>query len=480
MKLKHTVSLLLITQLVASFALADPTPTPSLTPTPVPSAVASPTPSPSPAPTVVLNPENLRTLLLADNNQILISLNNVHIAKTNIESARVGLLPSINISVNAPTFAISAVSFLLPFLVPSNWFALAASNHELSADENAYFVMELDTYASVYAMYEVVVSDMELRDVLNQQYLDYGALETFLENEATSGFPITPSDLEQAQAQTQAALASVSKMDETITQEKFQIGMALALSPDTVINITPVDVAPSSMETATSFDALSEMAFNMSPEKQQQDALVAAAQDQKWSALFSWIGTNTLAANSGAGSGNGEVDFSTTQDHGTINLGFGIFTSYELSKENITTLQLEETAIKQQIGATVGSTISSVTLAINQYNDALSAEQLQQQALVNAVQDYENGSSTIQTVIQEQQTMIQFSTTRIQAQADINAQRITLNRTFLTDEFGNIKGCNISQSAKKQGGWPIFNWIGHLFHPGAGQMTLDQMCKSTS
>jgi multidrug efflux system outer membrane protein len=392
----------------------------------------------------------------------------------------VGLLPSININFNLPTFALSSVSFLLPFLVPSNWFALAASNHELTADENAYFIMELDTYASVYAMYEVVASDMELRAVLNQQYLDYAALESFLENEATAGLPVTPSDLEQAQAQTQAALAAVSKMDETITQEKFQIGMALALSPDTVINITPVEVAPSSMETATSFDALTEQAFSMSPEKQQQDALIAAAQDEKWSALFSWIGTNTLGDDSNNSGTSNQIDFSNMQDRGTINLGLGIFTSYALSKENVTTLQLEETAIEQQIGANVGSTISSITLAINQYNDALAAEQLQQQALVNAVQDYENGSSTIQTVIQEQQTMIQFSTTRIQAQADINAQRITLNRTFLTDEFGNIKGCNINQSAKKQGGWPIFNWIGHLFHPGAGQQTLDQMCKSTS
>jgi multidrug efflux system outer membrane protein len=464
MKLKHSVGLLLITQLVAGLALADPTPTPS----------------PSPAQTVTLTPDNLRTLLLSDNNQILISLNNVHIAKTNIDNARVGLLPSININFNLPTFALSSVSFLLPFLVPSNWFALAASNHELTADENAYFIMELDTYASVYAMYEVVASDMELRAVLNQQYLDYAALESFLENEATAGLPVTPSDLEQAQAQTQAALAAVSKMDETITQEKFQIGMALALSPDTVINITPVEVAPSSMETATSFDALTEQAFSMSPEKQQQDALIAAAQDEKWSALFSWIGTNTLGDDSNNSGTSNQIDFSNMQDRGTINLGLGIFTSYALSKENVTTLQLEETAIEQQIGANVGSTISSITLAINQYNDALAAEQLQQQALVNAVQDYENGSSTIQTVIQEQQTMIQFSTTRIQAQADINAQRITLNRTFLTDEFGNIKGCNINQSAKKQGGWPIFNWIGHLFHPGAGQQTLDQMCKSTS
>jgi multidrug efflux system outer membrane protein len=476
MKFKHTMHVFLISQLIASFALAStPTPSPSVSPSPS----ASPSASPSPVPTVSLNPDTLRTLLLSENNQILISLQNVHVAKAAVSNARAGLLPSLNISFTGPSFALSAVSFLVPFLIPSNWFALKASEHELTADEAAYYIMELNTYASAYAMYETVVSDLQERDILVQAMNDYQTLESFLEQEASSGVPVTPVDLETAQAQTKAAAAAVSSLDETIIQERFQIGMALGLPPDAGINFDSVDVTASSTETATTYDALSDQAFNMSPEKTQQDAIIAAGGDNKWSALFSFIGSDTVQATSDNFSG-GSVDFSTLQDKGSINLGFGIFTSYELSKQDLAVLKLEQTSVSQQMGATVGSTIASIAQAIYQYNQNLDAEQLQQNALLNEVENYQNGSSTIASVVQQQESMTQFSTARVKSHADVNALRITLNRTFLTEQFANIKGCNVQDSSKKQGGWPIFNWIGSIFHPSAGQQTLDQMCKSTT
>ena len=65
---------------------------------------------------------------------------------------------------------LSNVTFLLPFLIPDNWINLKESEHQLNAEELTYQIVELNQFASAYALYKNIVDEYDALDVLNDNY----------------------------------------------------------------------------------------------------------------------------------------------------------------------------------------------------------------------------------------------------------------------------------------------------------------------
>src|SRR4051812_30110387 len=82
---------------------------------------------PPKAKAVAINPKTLRSLIVHNNFGEMTQLNLIHQAKDTVDQARGRLLPSLNLGAiisgitAGPAFALTSISFLLPFLLPSNW-----------------------------------------------------------------------------------------------------------------------------------------------------------------------------------------------------------------------------------------------------------------------------------------------------------------------------------------------------------------------
>ena len=190
-------------------------------------AIAAPKSQPSS--TVTINAKTLRNYYLSRNIQIARALNEVYQAKAQVSQARANLLPSVNLGAvisSGQSFGLSAISVLLPFLMPSNWMDLYQSQYLLSAQGSAYYMAQLNGYASAYAVYATVVGDMQLRATLKKQYDNFKAIEDELRLPAELGM-IPKEDYLQAQAQAQMAMVQVSQLDELLKREKAAVSKRL-------------------------------------------------------------------------------------------------------------------------------------------------------------------------------------------------------------------------------------------------------------
>ena len=167
------------------------------------------------APQFLVTPDSLREKVLTDNFNILQTLNQLNQAKEVVNKDRANLLPSLNLgaSGNQGSFILSSMSVLLPFLLPSRWFTYAQDQSLLKAEESAYYVTELNTYAQAFTLYTTVLAYQEIRDIYEQEYQDYKQIED-LQHEAFEMRTIPLHDLLQARAAASKAQYLLSLWDE--------------------------------------------------------------------------------------------------------------------------------------------------------------------------------------------------------------------------------------------------------------------------
>ena len=170
-----------------------------------------PAPLPSTINSFVVNPTSLRQRLLEGNTSVLQSLNNVYQSRELLNIARGNILPSLSATalLNPAGFASSSLTFLFPFLLPSNWFNLDAQKHQLTADGIAYYLVELNEYSIAYAIYMTILEDEDLRNVYQQQVDNYAKIEFVIQH----GLPLglyTQTDLDQAAGATKTSITARS------------------------------------------------------------------------------------------------------------------------------------------------------------------------------------------------------------------------------------------------------------------------------
>ncbi len=341
------------------------------------SALAVPTaPLPRPRPqsppnTVTINAGSLRNIYLSRNVGIAIALNDVQQAKNQVTQARANLLPSVSLGgviSGGPSFMLTTVSFLLPFLMPSNWLDLKESNYLLKSQGMSYYLAQLNGYASAYSLYQTIVGDIQLRAALQQQYENFKGIEDQLRLPAEMGM-IRMEDYLQAQAQAKLAYVQVSQMDELIKREKAAVRQMLALPLAQDIAFEDIDVPMSPVEDAdpqTLLDRVNES----SPENQQLNYMITAAQYGKWSKAFSFLSGSSLGMNRPSTGGA----FSDVTQTGSVNLGFGYFPALQLSNLQINQLRLRKQELRFDQAQLLEVSLGSLVEAQKQLDASVSAE----------------------------------------------------------------------------------------------------------
>jgi len=475
----RTFSTAIAALLISQAALAAPTPAPA------------PTPSPSPS-VVQVTPTTMPTQMLSGNYSILNGLNAVYQSKHSLDAARASLLPGgkigavLDLTSSPMSFGLDSVSILLPFLLPSTWFAEKESSHMLDAEKDGYYILELNEFATIYAMYETIINDMDLEQVLQQQYNDLNSVALILQNQQEIGGG-TSEDAEQAEGAALAAKGQLEAMQELLVQEKSLLSEDLGLTPGMPMNFDATAHVPASAVEGQTVAALLPQADQLAPETAQINALISASKDQKWSDVFAFLNAFSLATQSGgngssASSANGANSSGGSASFGNIGLtadvsfGFSTFPTVALDNEKTKALQLELYNLNLTEGQILVSALGSITLAQQQLVDNSASETALTDVFGIEERNYQRGFTDLLHVLDAETAAVSAATARIKAQSDLDNLRINLHRVFLTDQFTALPPCKFQGNVKKSKGNP-FGWIVQIFSGKSADKSIDQLCR---
>jgi outer membrane protein, multidrug efflux system len=417
---------------------------------------------------VVVNPDYLRHRVLENNLSLEQELNNVKMQKDKMNIARAQLLPSLNLGMflfGGPAFMLSSISFLLPFLFPSNWMALDSAADEFNAQKISYKIMEMNVFGSALAMYYTVLADVKVQKIYEQQAQDlmdiYNAKKRLYDLIGT----VSPEDLQQTLATAQLALASASQLKEMTNQEVAGLRQIMGLPLATIIEFDELNMPSSTWENKP-IDSVLNQAILQAPENQQIDYLIKAAQANQLSATFGFLNQATMSSQSSNGQG---ATFGNMTGAASFHFGIDYFPNLSLSAHNVDEVKLQRTQLDQQLTQTLESVLGSLVEANKQYDLTSQAEK----SLINVYnitkEKYDFGKTSLVNVLVSHAQIAQAAIARVKAEMDLNQQRVNLHRVLVTDQFSLIKGCQISPVPKKTG-------LGGIFHPNKPDKTLDQLC----
>jgi outer membrane protein TolC len=449
---------------LADIAMADSDPADQ-----VPAALA---PNPTYPAVLHINPNTLRTYLLSSNRGVLESLNSVLAAKQNVSSKRGALLPSLNISAfisRFPNFASATVQVLLPFLVPSNWFNLDMSKQQLAATGYAYYLLELNNYASAVGLYETVVGDIELSKVLAQQYKILKQISDYVFNEYQIGIE-TAADVAQGKYQAQAALGQLQKINELIAQEQSQVRALLGLPLSVKLIFDDTHMSSIGQEQVAASTILATV-NPVSAEERQFESLIAASNDNKKNAQFSFLtgaAVNYNSIGSSAFASNAEV---------TGGIGFSYIPNINIASLNTSQLRLQQSELRIQQGQTIESALASIKEDREQMASANEAVRQAQIFFNGEMAAYKLATVDLLHALQASTNLITAETTAVNVKIDLDNQRLTLLRILVAGEFAKIPTC-ATKGAEKSGG--IFGVLGSFLGGKKKTISVDQLCGATA
>ncbi|MBI2519173.1 MAG: TolC family protein [Bdellovibrio sp.] len=423
-----------------------------------------------------LNPEILRKYILEENSSILLGMNAVRQAKHRVSIARAQLLPNLNIGTvisSGPTFALAAVEMLLSFLMPAKWFNVGVSKNLFEAEKISYYLLQLNQYASAFALYQTIRGDIALRDVLYNHYQDLSLITSVLARQYSLGM-ISLENLAHATSQTKMAELRVSQMDQLLAEETAAVRNLIGASLDREIIFDEFEVAPSAAEDET-IEVVAAEAFALSPENTQLDFLMKASKFGKWKQLFGFIGGATLGSRMSSASSSG-VSFANMTSNVSINLGLEMIPGYSLSNDNIEQIKLQKLALFHDLTQIIEGSLKAVAQVKDQLELASLAESNMKKVYEIKKTKYDLGMISIMTLLQTRFQVTESRAAKIKAQVELDNLRISLHRQMLTDQFQEIHGCH-AQMPVDQKKTAFVRWLLKLFRHI--RLDVDKLCRPT-
>ncbi|OFZ20455.1 MAG: hypothetical protein A2X94_10590 [Bdellovibrionales bacterium GWB1_55_8] len=393
-----------------------------------------------------LTPDTLRVLLLNGNMTLLQGANRVHQAKENLNLARANLLPSINLgillqSAASPTFLVSSVEFALPFLLPAKWFDMLAKKNLTKAEEMSFLALQLNQYSSLYALYLAIQSDYVAREFLAQDIQDALAVERIVSHSYAIG-QATAADLDLARSSVLSAENRQLKLEELLTEEMASLRYSMAICPEVPLTLMEHEIPPSPLETETAFRA-AEQVLEKSPESQQLNYLIRAAELERWGKVFGFMGGASVSGVAGS-SGNA---LSNLDPKGSMSLGFGTIIGVSITNRNIEALQLGKRELGSETLKTLDSSLSRMGSIAARIERSARAERLLENVFDSEMRRYSNGETTLLSLTDAQGKLRTLRLETIRGRFDQRLERLNLHRLSRDEDFAKIKGCAGSKKA---------------------------------
>lgn len=395
-------------------------------------------------------------------------LNKVYQAKDNVDRARKNLLPGVSLGGiidSTFSFSLSTVNMVLPFLLPSNWLDLKENQYLLNAQGEAYYIAQLNAYSSAYSLYSTILGDLNLRDVLSDQYSNYKQIENLIKMAVDAGM-MEQADLLQARAQTQMTGIQVSQLDALILQEKAAIREMLALPLSTTIVFTRTHVSSSGVE-GSSLQRIVDQSVGKSPELRQLNSMANAAQAAKWSSFWSFLTGASLGTSRGPAGA-----FNNVEASGSMRLNFGDFLILKIGNRNLAQIEMQKSQLTYDHAQVVESTVGTIRETQQQLYLARQAENNLREVYNNEVNRFQAGQTDLLHVLNAGNSLTSAFTNKIKAQTSLDTLRISLHRLMISDQFSSIQRCQVY----KKGTGGLKGKLGRIFNPDKDRITLDEAC----
>lgn len=423
---------------------------------------------------VNVDPETLRTSLYSGDTSVLTGLNTLYHAKEEVVRARANLLPALNVSAvigGGPTFALSAISVLLPFLLPGNWHVLDASKHQLTANGYAYQLVLLNEYASTLSIYAQIQGDMALRAVYVQTRDNLQLIAESVADEVAVGTAFQ-ADLSQATAQVQLADTQIDQVDSLLARETASLRHVMGLSLDKELVIAPYhfdELDAESLTTSQIFNSVRENA----PEQLQIDSLIQAAKQSKYTTEWSFLSGSSLGVTTDFGSGS----FGKLSVGAGANLGFGLLPAVHLSSLDIAAMQIRKREISLEQQNVIESSLGSVTASKSAVTDSRNSRNNMQIAFADELDKLKVGTASLIEVFTAANFATQAGVAYANSVSDLDQQRIALNRILISNQFSKIPTCHLGNL--KSGG--IFGFFKSIFGSKKSRyVSIDEMCRPSA
>jgi outer membrane protein TolC len=425
----------------------------------------------------VVNPETMRTQLLSNNISLQEALNHVESSKLNVNAARAKLFPSLNLGVLLPalanpSFLLSSITFLFPFLVPSNWTAVKQEANLLEADKAAYRATELNLLSNAFSLYYTHLNDLEIQNIYNDQSLAMEKLYLVLKRQSEVLGNVSAEDLQMAQAQMNDSKTAASKIQELIILEKANLRSLLALPLKTDMQIVVSEIAPSNFEDKSIQEVL-DRSLLVAPEVTQLDYLVKAAENGKFSKELGFISQASI----GGIANSTNSAFGNAKASGTFSFGLDTISSIELAQNNIDSIKLRQEQLKQENEKTSEVLVGQMHEMKSQLK--FSSDSLEERRAVynSQTREYQLGLISEQTLLLTESQLTNSRVAFAKSNLDYRLQRLALQRLVIDGDFAKVKSCNATvkksekTSEEKSFGFP---WFGHK----KPTVSLDDVCKN--
>lgn len=414
----------------------------------------------------VVNPTSIRGQLLSKNISLLQALNNVQNSKLNVSMARAKLLPALNLGVLLPalanpTFLLSSVTFLFPFLVPSNWLVLKQDKDLFESDKASYKALQLNILSNSLSLYYTFVNDQKIQKVFAEQNEILGKIYLNLKKQSDIIGNVTIEDLDMSSAQWQESKIRVSKLQELLVAERASLRTLLGLPLGSELNVEDIDLAPSDYELKSASE-IADHSLEVAPEVTQLDFLIKAAKTGKFAKLFGFMSSASIAGTST----NSTSPFAGLKAGGGFSFGADNLVNIQIANNNIESIKLRAEQLKQENEKTA-------EVLVGQIIEVKDQQELSAKALTDRLSVYEGqkrqyalGLVSLQTLLQTQVLLTDSYVLNIKSDLDLKMQRLTLMRLAIDGDFLKINGCvGPAPTGKKS-----------IFRRDKGQ-SLDELCR---
>ena len=423
--------------------------------------------------TIVLDDAMLEKLILTDNMDVTQTMDNVLRARDQMHIARSALLPSISLNMiisafTSPMFLLSSVSCLVPFLFPTNWFALKASNKAYKAQIEALHLSKMNIYAAAQAMVYEVAGDEAVYSVMEGQRKRLADYTAGLEQQYQLAL-IPEVDAIRGRMEMNRVETDLLKTRQLVISERSTLRKLLGIGLEKQLVLKPLAQTPSKLEGQTAMATVASVAL-ISPESTQLDLLAASAKASYHATAWSFLAG--CSGSQGRLSG-GAAAFSLTTG-ATVNLGFGYFPSLKLAKRNMSDIELRKKEVVLELGRVLETTLPAVELIKERQIRAQSNLDMTELLLKEQLVLLELGRVTVKDVLENFASAAAAQLEVVATQNALSTNRITLKRTGVEDRF--LKILNDSRrlaQSKDFGKEPskVGNFFRKVFHSGKKSAT---------
>jgi multidrug efflux system outer membrane protein len=425
---------------------------------------------------VTINPQSLRQWIISNSDDVVQELTVLHIAKEKVNVDYANFLPSLNLGFlsQGTTTILSTVTFLLPFLLPSNWINIRTDKELFESEKLSYRILQLNSYSAALATYYTILANQGLEKIFQEEEGHLASVAAMVEHDVEVG-KANKRDEIVAQAKTLDADINVLRTHEMVANEVDSLKQAMGFPPSVTLILEPSDVPVTDAENETRQAAI-DQSNAASPEVKQLQLMVLASDHAKWAQVFAFVQSPSLSSEATKGTDGKYSGPSLTNlsAKGSFNFGFATFPSYRLAETNVDLIQERGEDALNTNAFLVASGLDSLTDAKERVTIATDAEGKYAEAYALDLQRYQNGSFALTGLLIDQNALSAASITRVESMLDLNLERMLLNRALITDSFAAITGCASDEVAKSQTG--VGRFLRSVFGGKNGNITLDQLC----